>query len=263
MKKLSITASLLCVLSLLSGCSHYYYAPNAANIPLFKEKNTFKGKVGFSSDDYRGADIQMAYSASKNFGIMVNSFLVGKKEQVQDNLNTSATHEESGKGSFIEVGAGYYKPLGEQKVWIFETYVGTGIGGENHVYANSETANLHLSKFFIQPSIGYSSKRGHFEIGLSSRFSALNLKVKKSNLAFETNQTEMQNLDSIILHPSSILWEPSLIFGAGWQDFKFYFQITLSNNLNNPYLNMDIGNISVGIKFTIKNNHTRGNKNSN
>lgn len=219
--------------------------------------------MGFSSDVYRGADIQVAYPASKNIGIMVNSFLVGKTEEVQDNINTSATHEESGKGSYIETGLGYYKPLGEQKVWIFEMYVGAGIGGENQTYASSQTAKLHLSKFFIQPSIGYSSKSGHVEVGLSSRFNALNLKVKNSDLAFETNQTEKQNLVSIILHPSSFLWEPSLIVGGGWKDFKFYLQLTPSYNLNNPYLTMDFGNISVGIKFTIKNNQTKGNTNSN
>jgi hypothetical protein len=262
MKKLSIATSLIFVLALFSGCNHYYYAPNAANIPMFKEKNTFKGKAGYSWNNYSGADIQMAYSASKNIGIMVNTFFAGKTEAVQNDYSSAATHQESGKGSYIEAGAGYYKPFGEQKVWIFETYAGAGIGGETHTYANSETANLHLNKFFIQPSIGYSSKSGHVEIGLSSRFSALNLKVKNSNLTFDTNQSEKNNLDAIVAHPSSFLWEPSLIVGAGWQDFKFYLQLTPSNNVNNPYLNMDVGNISVGMKFTIKNNQKKGNTNS-
>ncbi len=259
MKKLSVASSLILVLALLSGCTHYYYAPNAANIPMFKEKNTFNCKAGFSQDSYTGADIQMAYSASKNIGIMVNSFFAGETEQVQDNLSSSATHEESGKGSYIEIGAGYYKPLGEKKVWIFETYAGAGVGGETHTYARSETANLHLSKFFIQPSIGYSSKSGHVEVGLSSRFSALNLKVKNSNLAFDANQYEKSNLDGIVSHPSSFLWEPSLIVGPGWKSFKFYLQVTPSYNLNNTYLMMDNGNVSLGIKFTIKSNQTKSN----
>ena len=254
---------LICVLLIFPGCSHYYYAPNAANIPLFKEKNTFKAKVGFSSDDYRGADIQIAYSASKNIGIMVNTFFAGKTEQVLDNINTSATHEESGKGSYIEVGAGYYKPLGEHKVWIFETYVGAGIGGENHTYASSQAAKLHLTKIFIQPSFGYSSKRGHFEFGVSSRFSGLNLKIHESSLTFQTNQTEKQNLDSISLHPSSFLWEPSFIIAAGGKYVKFYLQLTSSNNLNNPYLAMDGGNISLGIKIIFKNNPAKVNSNNN
>ena len=263
MKKIIFPLYLICVFALLSGCSHYYYAPNAANIPLFKEKNTFKGKVGFSSDDYLGADIQMSYSVSKNIGIMVNSFFAGKTEQVQESIFTTDSHVESGKGSYIELGAGYYKPLGEDKVWIFETYAGAGIGGENHAYASSQTANLKLSKFFIQPSIGYSSKSDVVEVGLSSRFSALNLKVKKSDLTFEANHIEKEDLDSVALHSSSFLWEPSLIVGVGWQDFKFYLQMTLSKNLNNPYLYMSLGNISMGIKFTLKNIQTKGNTKNN
>ncbi|MEO9210372.1 MAG: hypothetical protein ABI208_04695 [Ginsengibacter sp.] len=260
MKKIISSIFLICVLTLLSSCTHYYYAPNAANIPLFKEKNTFKGKVGYSSDEYTGADIQMAYSASKNIGIMVNSFFVGETEQNQNDISASAAHEESGKGSYIEIGAGYYKPFGAQKVWIFETYAGAGVGGENHTYANSETAHLHLNKFFIQPSLGYSSKNGHFEVGLSSRFSVLNLKVKKSNLTFDVNQDEKYNLNAIVVHPSSFLWEPSLIVGGGSQDFKFYLQLTRSYNLGNSYLNMDVVNVSLGIKFTLRNNPTKGDK---
>ncbi|MEO6136312.1 MAG: hypothetical protein ABIP35_14230 [Ginsengibacter sp.] len=263
MKKIISPAFLICVLTLLSSCAHYYYAPNAANIPMFKEKNTFKGKVGYSSDNYNGADIQIAYSASKNIGIMVNSFFAGKTEQVQNDISTSATHQESGKGSYIEIGAGYYKPFGAQKVWIFEIYAGAGVGGEKHTYANSETANLHLNKFFIQPSVGYSSKSGHLEVGLSSRFSILNLKVKKSNLAFDANQDEKENLDAIMVHPSSLLWEPSVIVGAGWQDFKFYLQLTPSNKLNNSYLSMDMWNMSFGIKFSIKNDQKKDKANSN
>lgn len=257
-------ALVILILILFStGCSHYYYAPNAANIPLFKEKNTFKGKAGFSSDNYTGADIQMAYSASKNIGIMVNSFFVGEKEKVQDNVNASTSHAESGKGSYVEAGAGYYKPLGLQKIWIFETYVGGGIGGQNHIYANSESANLQFSKFFIQPSIGYSAKSGHVEVGLSSRFSALNLKVKNSNLSFDANPAEKENLDDIVAHSSSFLWEPSLIVGAGWQNFKFFLQSSPSFNLNNSYLPMDNGNFSVGIKFTLKNNPAKNDTNNN
>src|SRR6185437_7569943 len=237
----------------LTGCSHYYYAPNAANIPLFKEKNTFKLKGGYSGDNYNGADIQMAYSVSKKIGVMVNSFFAGKTENVQEYITTPAYHQESGKGSYIETGLGYYKPFGEHNVWIFETYGGAGVGGEKHVYNYSQSASLHLTKYFIQPSFGYSSKDGHFEFAISSRFSGLDLKIKHNNLFLQTNQLENQNLDSISLHPSSFLWEPSFIIAAGGKYLKLYLQLTFSNNLSNPYLVMDNENISFGIKIMFKN----------
>jgi hypothetical protein len=122
---------------------------------------------------------------------------------------------------------------------IFILPVLAGLGGESHIYGNSETSKFHLTKYFVQPSIGYSSKKGTFEFAVSSRFSGLNLKIDHSDLTFQTNQAEKQNVDSIGLHPSSFLWEPSFIIAAGWPNFKFFFQLTSSNNLSNSYLLMD------------------------
>ncbi len=259
MKKITIAILILAS----TGCTHYYYAPNAANIPLFKEKNTLKLKGGYSGDNYDGADFQLAYSVSKNIGIMVNSFFVGQTEDVYNSINSSSSHKESGKGSYGETGLGYYKPLGKSKVWIFEAYGGAGIGGENHVYDQFQASKLHFTKFFLQPSIGYASKSEHFEVAVSSRFSNLNLKIKNSNLTSQNNQTEKQNLDSISMHPSSVLWEPSFIIAAGGKYVKFYFQLTFSNNLSNPYLAMDNGNLSFGLKITFKNDQKKTNSNNN
>ncbi len=252
MKKITIAILILS----LTGCSHYYYAPNAANIPLFKEKNTFQIKGGFSGDNYSGSDIQLAYSVSKNIGVMVNSFFAAETENV-DNNSLNSAHQESGKGSYIEAGLGYYKPFGKHKVWIFETYGGAGVGGESHSYGYSQASNLRLTKYFIQPSFGYSSKSGHFEAALSSRFSGLNLKINNSNLSLQSNQYEKQNLDAIALHPSSFLWEPSLLIAAGGKYIKFYFQITSSSNISNPHLAMDYGNLSLGLKITFKNDQKK------
>lgn len=252
MKKIIFPACLLFILSLFAGCTHYYYAPNSANIPLFKEKNNFQLKAGFGGDDYTGGDIQMAYSAGKNIGIMVNTFFASKTEEVEDNYYTNASHTESGRGSYIEAGVGYYKPFGRHKVWVFETYGGAGLGGENHFYADNETSKLHLTKYFVQPSIGYSSKRGTFEFAISSRFSGLNLKVNQSNVTLQNNHDEQENVNSISLHPSSFLWEPSCIVAAGWPNFKFFLQLTTSANLGNSYLYSDPDNVCFGIKLTFK-----------
>lgn len=242
-----------------TSCSHYYYAPNAANIPLFKEKNNLEVKGGFSGDNYSGADIQTAYSVNKKIAVMVNSFFAGETENVQESISNSSSHEESGKGNYIEAAAGYYKSLGLQKTWIFETYGGAGVGGETHDYANLQTAKLHLTKYFIQPSIGYSAKKGHFEAAIGSRFSVLNLKINQSNLSVQANQGEKQNLDTITLHPSSFLWEPSFLIAAGGKDFKLYLQLTFANNLSNPYVPIDNANVSFGVKINFTNDQKQTN----
>jgi len=238
----------------LTACTHYYYAPNAANIPLFKEKNTFKGKAGIGGgNNYTGGDIQLAYSAGKNIGIILNSFFAGKTEQVQENTYSSTTHQEFGKGSYYETGIGYYKPLGEKKAWIFETYAGAGTGSENHLYYSLETSKLKITKYFLQPSIGYSSPNETFEIAIGSRFSGLNLKINQNNVSFANNQKSKEELDSISIHPSSILWEPSIMVAAGWPNFKIFVQLTKAENLTNSYLLEDNENFNVGLRFTFKN----------
>jgi len=213
----------------LSACTHYYYAPNTSNIPLFKEKNTMK----------------------INGGVMFNSFFAGNTEEVENNNGNS--HTETGKGSLFEIGAGYYKPFGIQNRWTFETYAGAGAGTENHSYARNEKARLNLVRYFIQPSIGYNSSNGLLEVALGSRFCDLKLKVKEHNVTSTgDNDTDKHDLDNIRFYPSSLLWEPSVRLGMGWENFKFYLQLTSSQNLSNLSLPQDHTNFSFGIKFTIK-----------
>lgn len=247
-----------CIALLLPGCVHYYYAPNTSNIPLFKEKNTMKINGGYASgDNYNGSDIQLAYSVSPKIGIMFNSFFAGLSEEVSG--SNGSNHIETGRGSLFEIGAGYYKPFGAQNRWTFETYLGAGAGGENHTYQNDQKARLTLLRFFIQPSIGYSSQNGLLEVAAGSRFCNLNLKVKESTVTTPGGDDDINkhDLDNITLHPSSVLWEPSLLLAMGWHNFKFYLQYTTSQNLNNLNLPQDRTNFSIGVRATLKANSSK------
>ncbi len=245
MKK--ITIAILILVS--TGCTHYYYAPNAANIPAFKEENTFKLNAGYASGEtVEGADIQLAYSVSPKVAIMVNSFFAGHSDDVTD-VYGGSTGTQSGSGSYMEGALGYYKPTGIKKIWVFETYAGAGVGGEKHVYSNSQTAKLNLIKLFLQPSFSYASAKGTFEIGVSSKFSYLNLNVSQNNLSsYDGNR---KYLDEVIAHPSSILWEPAIKISAGAKVFKAYIETTFSQNLTNQFLLQEHGNFDLGIQFTI------------
>lgn len=248
--QLTMSAS---VAIMLSACTHYYYAPNSSNIPLFKKKNTMKINGGYSNgDNYNGGEVQLAYSVSSKIGVMFNSFFAGNTETVESNGNS---HLETGKGSLFEIGAGYYKPFGTQNKWTFETYAGAGIGTEKHTYENSQKATLNLIRYFVQPSIGYSSLNGFLEVALGSRFCDLKLKVKEHNVTATNgggNDTDKKDLDNINLSPSSVLWEPAIRLGLGWEDFKFYLQLTSSQNLSNLTLPQDHTNFNIGIKISIK-----------
>jgi hypothetical protein len=254
MKKKMIQPAMAATIAImLSACTHYYYAPNTSNIPLFKEKNTMKINGGYSSgDNYNGADVQLAYSVNSKIGVMFNSFFAGNTEDVEN--NSGYYHTESGKGSLFEIGAGYYKPFGDQNKWTFETYVGAGAGTENHSYEGNQKAKLNLRRYFVQPSIGYNSSNGLLEVALGSRFCDLKLKVKEHNVTATggANDTNKRDLDNISLFPSSALWEPTVRLAMGWNNFKFYLQLTSSQNLSNMSLPQDHSNFNIGIKFTIK-----------
>ena len=74
MKK-SISVIVLFVI-ILSGCTHYYYAPNVQNVPLFTGKNEFRlsGQFGYTVWDLielgdqqtTCIDLQSAYSLTNN-----------------------------------------------------------------------------------------------------------------------------------------------------------------------------------------------------
>src|SRR5690242_15819203 len=217
----------------LTGCAHYYYAPNAANIPALKQKNDFVFKGGYSGDFYSGADIQVAYAAGQHFGVMLNSFFAGESDNVSDNFMSSGTHKESGTGSYVEAAGGYFKPFGHQKVWIFETYAGAGIGGEKHVFDNFQNSRLGLTKVFIQPSLAYCSKNEHFEARISCRLATVKLKLNSSKLSTATAQADQTELNNMYEQPSSVMWEPSLFFAGGCKWLKLSLQRTISKKLNN------------------------------
>jgi hypothetical protein len=49
------------VISLCTSCTHLYYAPNANNVPLLKEKNEGRAQLQLSSGNYvEGFDLQSA-----------------------------------------------------------------------------------------------------------------------------------------------------------------------------------------------------------
>src|SRR5882724_11141353 len=171
MKKISYP--LIGIVIIFSSCAHYYYVPNTVNVPLLKEKNDMRISAGYSGgESFQGADIQFAYAVSPSVGIMANGLFGGKTEE------DVYGEQQSGKGSFGELGVGYYKPFSPKKLFVFEVYGGAGIGAANHEYGISNgSAKVGATKFFVQPSIGYTSKKGRFEFAMASRFSGVTLKV--------------------------------------------------------------------------------------
>ena len=217
----------------LSSCSHYYYAPNSHNVPLFQEKKEARISVAASGgDEFEGIEVQSAYSITNNVGVMVNGFVVQPQEG-----------SEWGKGNLIEAGIGFFKPLG--KNFVFETYGGFGQGSVTNKYRIGEST-FKFSRYFVQPSIGFTTP--WFDIAASVRICELSyLQLDNNN----TNSLDKAELDYIKDNKTSLLFEPALTIRGGWKYIKGQMQVGLSQNLTNPDFQQEEFNVNIGVYFTI------------
>lgn len=221
----------------LSGCYSLYYAPTAHNVPMFKEKNEVRISAAYSivsdvigDNPIEGFEFQSAYAAGKHFAIMVNGF---KAQSTEDDESYSLGYRHQ-KANLAEFGAGYFKPFHKNKL-VFEAYGGLGVGQFKNRYideydsANTIFSSLNFKRFFVQPSIGYSSD--YFALAFSMRLALLKYDQKPQ----------------IDLGTSYFLVEPCFTIRAGWKSLKFQSQLQLSNNVTDPGFPQHRLNFNTGI----------------
>jgi len=224
----------------LSGCSSLYYAPNAQNVPLFKDKNEARISAAycFSEDGtgphaIKGLEVQSAFAPGKHLGIMVN----GATASSNGNINSQDETMGSQKSGFIEFGAGYFKAFSQDRL-VVEAYGGFGGGRFENSFTEGQNAplinnSINYKRLFFQPSIGFSSQY------VGAAFS-LRLALLMYDQAPEPG-----------LETSYILAEPCFTVRAGWQGFKFQTQILYSNNLTYFGFPQHHLNFNTGICLTI------------
>ena len=224
----------------LSGCQSMYYAPNAQNVPMFKEKNEVRISAAYSrtgelSDaPIDGFEIQSAYAAGKHFALMMN----GSKAVSTENTYAYDAGERHQKTNLIEFGAGYFKPFHKDKL-VVEAYGGFGGGKfENHYKdENDPSYNInsivHFKRLFVQPSIAFSMP--YLGVAFSMR-AALLLYDQKPEVSLNT---------------SYFLVEPCFTIRAGWKGFKIQSQLQFSNNVTDPGFPQHHFNFNTGICLTL------------
>jgi len=240
MKKQSITVTFILAIA-MSSCTHYYYIPNVQNVPLFREKNEFRGTIAAGGgEEISTAEVQVAYSVTKNLAIMTN-FMSGKGGEVEDN--------NWAKGKYLDGAVGYFKPFNE--FGSFEIYAGFGACNQHHQYGTKDysdgTADLSFVKYFLQPSLGLTFRA--FDIAISTRFSQLSFYKVDNQITMDN--IELYYVDTIAQNKKSYLFEPALTIRGGWKNVKVQLQFSASKNLTQPNLRFEKSNISIGIYFTI------------
>jgi len=233
--------SLLYFFSLLvASCSPIYYAPNAHNVPLFKEKNELKLSGHYSlGEDVKSVELQTAYSLDTLFAIQLNGM------RTIDN--------EKAFGSYVELALGYYKNLPQN--WVFEIYAGFGSGRVNWQYGDSYSNNfglanpsssMNFNKIYMQPSIGYSGSS--LDFAFSYRIGILSY-----NSIVLNDIPDGNNYDIYILNGSHLMSEPAVTLRFGEELVKLQVQLGYSKDLQNPAFkyNQDNWNLNIGLRFNL------------
>jgi len=233
MGKTKYSIFILLVTIFFQQCTHYYYAPNTVNVPLFQEKGGTKISIITGGSDDIGLDeVQFAHSVTDHIGFMVN------RTKAFD-----AYENDWGRGYYLEGAIGYFTPLSRRTV--FEIYGGYGDCDTKHQYQSTQIAHTEFDKYFIQPSIGFRSK--YFDIALSTRFCTLyfdHLKYREDLIL-----DERKHLDYIRNNRFSYLLEPAITINFGLPNYKLTFQVVNSHNLSHSRIRQGEENISFGIHF--------------
>jgi hypothetical protein len=232
---------------ILTGCTHYYYVPSVQNVPLLKEKKEFRASVSYSiGEESRCAEIQSAYAVTDKIGIMADFMTARGGEDAPD--------RDWGKGIYLDGAAGYFKPVKEYGV--FEIYGGMGWSRQDHNYMNythstsanvyAGTSSLVFTKFFIQPSYGFTFKP--FDIAVSSRINLLYFNTVENNILSEVDSWEYEQLNGVD-DKTHLFFEPAITLRAGWEVIKIQLQAATASYLNNSEHQFEEYHFSIGLSF--------------
>ena len=231
----------------LNSCTHYYYIPNVQNVPLFREKDEFHATVALGGgEEATTVEVQAAYAVTNNLAVMTNFMAARGGERSGNNW---------GNGKYIEGAFGYYKPFSEYGV--AELYAGLGTSNQRHQYGtdveNYGTADLSFMKYFIQPSVGLSSRS--FDVAISTRFSRLSFYNIDNKVTM--NNDALYYVDTIAQNKVSNLFEPALTLRGGWKNVKLQLQLSFSKNLSHSNLRFEKSNVSLGFFYTLANRYRK------
>lgn len=239
--------AVLVVLS-LDSCTHYYYAPNQHNVPLFKEKNEVRLSGAYiNGDEISGCDVQAGYAVTKEAAIIANALIINPNATLASTAYPSSNYTTgAGKGQLYEIGAGYYKPIpcriaAISGKFVFETYGVLGYGNSINQYGSfpQYRVSTNLFKGYVQPSMGFTTNL--FDIIVSAKIGTLYTFGIKSNYPGVVVDSLVQNGMSIVndlnvlsQSRTSFLFEPAFTFRIGFKYVKFHYQVgwsILSSNM--------------------------------
>ena len=146
----------------------------------------------------------------------------------------------------FELMSGYIKKI--DNLWTFETYAGLGTGKiTNYHYTGHST--IKPDHYFIQPAITVGNDNKTVQLVFASRFAGVNFNVGDTLFSTDREQFSGKQLSALHDEPFHIMWEPALLFRAGWKNIMFTLEYNHSSDMTNSLLHRSTDNFSFGISL--------------
>lgn len=257
---------------LLTSCSPYFYAPNTAQVPLFREKGEkqISGHIGTGNVIFPSIQVNAAAAVDSHLAIMGSIYsAIGEYEEEEKNIIFSGiTFPLIAKNIYIsnvnqaEIAVGYFKTKNAHRSVELYGGIGYGMVGTKYSrdYTNGATTkifpfelNTDFIKLFVQKNWGY--KSNYFDIILNSKLAYLhvgNIKEKhKADAEFVPASSDW-SIDYIKTYPNSILLEPGLTLRTGNETYKAQLHIGTSFNILDLTYPQEYNVISLGFIYNLK-----------
>jgi len=219
---------------LSTSCSHYYYAPDEANMLKLDDRNDLKFSASGNSTngnyELRHTNVQLGYSPIKHVGVFASHFNMSGDEPKQNSIR-------GGKGHLNNVGlGGYYfletesilnrlvkydDNIGVRSGFLFDAYAGYGKGHVHNYYAEGGRSDLDIQKYFIQGGIHWQGKA----LGLSYVMKFGRLNYFNGLIVGQLNESEISSLQNIESNREFPFRETSLKFYMGVKYARVYLNV--------------------------------------
>lgn len=235
----------------MTGCSRYYYKPNAVNAPLFTDGGqahiAFCGSGGPTEDNDGGTtyfDIQGSYSPIKHLGFIANYSTYSFNA---DNPNPASGNVDA-RAHLIEAGVGGYIPVGQRKAkFVSELYVG---GGGGRIESD---VDMKVRRFFVQPGLGLHSP--WVDASFAMRISNIKFEDFNSNGRTDDYLRQQDLIDESgrrFDRRSYTFFEPTITVRGGYKFAKIQLQMVLSQNVTSVQWNYNPVRFTAGFYLSIE-----------
>lgn len=214
MKKLSIIVCVVITILTVSSCSSYDYIPSQQQVLLFTDENDTHFSFGISPYT---TTFTVGHAFSDNIGFVSSAKVLESILDFDANNflwdNELVLYKRFAKKLMVAANFGY------------------GMGQYQKYDMYNEPYMTRLSRFYIQPSFGFSLKC--FDFAVSLRLSEANFNVHSQEMRYEYQDEYYYLTPQVreVTNGYALFLEPALTIGTGYDWLKFRMQPTTLLNL--------------------------------